>query len=152
MKALRALHGRRQEVRRFLAGDRVVKRPLLPPPVCVDGEWQWYMAPFVTWTGSEPPPEVVARCPYGQPGDYLWVREAWFSLRHDGQRCVGYFADSRCRCSRTVAARRHIFQSANSMTPDRGRLFAKIKSVACVLEDQWNWIIEVEQWETQPPP
>lgn len=29
------------------------------------------------WATDEPDEEMVWKCPYGQPGDRLWVREAW---------------------------------------------------------------------------
>jgi hypothetical protein len=33
------------------------------------------------------------RCPYGQPGDLLWVRETWYSPPKPLNDCLGYAAD-----------------------------------------------------------
>jgi hypothetical protein len=40
----------------------------------VDGQWQWQPAAGDSW---RPYPKIAEYCPYGQPGDRLWVRETW---------------------------------------------------------------------------
>jgi hypothetical protein len=48
-----------------------------------DGQEVWYVP------GDDQPSKVM-RCPYGQPGDRLWVREAWLTV--DGESAF-YRAD-----------------------------------------------------------
>lgn len=40
----------------------------------VDGRWQWKPAGGDEW---QPYPDLSDYCPYGKPGDRLWVRETW---------------------------------------------------------------------------
>lgn len=64
---VRALDGRKTQTR------RIVKQQ---PPNGWDRHC-WYAAPVYGWT-SEPEPAATwhkVRCPYGVPGDLLWVRE-----------------------------------------------------------------------------
>ena len=86
-------------VRALLAGTKMqTRRPVKPQPETQhDGEPYWYVGGYRAW-GYRPPSAVPLRaggnplpCPYGQPGDKLWVREAWARDDEDGQ--VMYRAD-----------------------------------------------------------
>ncbi|MEM7398747.1 MAG: hypothetical protein AAF354_07385, partial [Pseudomonadota bacterium] len=68
-------------VRAVLDGRKTqTRRAVNPqPPVGWDRNC-WYSAPDWGWTATPEPSQAwhVVRCPYGQPGDRLWVREAWW--------------------------------------------------------------------------
>ena len=57
-------------VRAILAGQKTVTRRLLKMP---HGLWE------TSATGELVP--IPANCPYGKPGDRLWVRETWARIR-----------------------------------------------------------------------
>jgi hypothetical protein len=46
----------------------------------------------------EPYMGIVTDCPYGQPGDRLWVRETWCECDGDTGRSVAYRADEWADC------------------------------------------------------
>jgi hypothetical protein len=50
----------------------------------------------VWWCDAEGNPEKSVRCPYGQPGDRLWVRETWqyYDWDEEGEPCIRYAADN----------------------------------------------------------
>ena len=57
-------------VRAILAGAKTqTRRAVKPQPRIVDGVPDW----------------KSVRCPYGQPGDRLWVREAWTRGEDEGE-------------------------------------------------------------------
>lgn len=80
-------------VRELLAGKKTqTRRAVTPQPeISHDGEPYWHIGGYRVW-GYRPPSAVPLRagghplpCPYGKPGDRLWVREAWrASSAHDG--------------------------------------------------------------------
>lgn len=71
-------------VRAILDGRKTqTRRPLkLQPDRDIDGEPYWHVGGFRAWQ-FRPVSDVLRKggallkCPYGVPGDLLWVREAW---------------------------------------------------------------------------
>lgn len=89
-------------VRAVLAGTKTQTRRALKPQPREDksitsgrGElaWQTSVGHFIVSTLPTAPKLFVERCPYGQPGDRLWVREAWRIgawNENDGTLCIDY--------------------------------------------------------------
>ncbi|MFZ5833600.1 MAG: hypothetical protein ACOY3P_26225, partial [Planctomycetota bacterium] len=88
-------------VRAILAGHKTQTRRVVTKPLDFigaggkDGE-EWNDPNYWGWEDGEnnpgsffvlgrnpPHPDVAIGCPYGEPGDRLWVREAWCPL----ERC-----------------------------------------------------------------
>ena len=79
-------------VRAILAGRKTQARsPVEPQPLAIEREFrcddgQWFgICPNNPENDDHPTRGNYFRCPYGQPGDRLWVKEAWGSLRMDGR-------------------------------------------------------------------
>ena len=62
------LEGRKTMTRRVIK-PRPVSQPMLCPTVTNNGQLSWVSQ---TSAGSQ-----IQICPYGEPGDHLWVRETW---------------------------------------------------------------------------
>ena len=58
-------------VRAILDGRKTQeRRPIKPQPI-------WVGDPSVPFRTKDADPKGIIRCPYGAPGDRLWVRETW---------------------------------------------------------------------------
>ena len=69
-------------VRALLAGTKSqTRRAIKPQPVYAGGAWK--CADGSTHQATRPSKSILASCPYGQPGDHLYVREAF-----SGPRCM----------------------------------------------------------------
>ena len=76
-------------VRAILDGQKTqTRRVVKPQPVLVNSQ-SGFRFPHMPGKGSFFPGEAERFCPYGQPGDHLWVRETW---REDGRGIVTYRA------------------------------------------------------------
>jgi hypothetical protein len=88
-------------VRALLAGPKTqTRRVMKPQPTEGPLGWLWDGAAHIHWSLSNiSPAEAVHACPYGQPGDRLWVRETFKYAEHwNGGACcasevVGFKAD-----------------------------------------------------------
>jgi hypothetical protein len=89
-------------VRAILDGSKTqTRRAVKPQPHTLRTEgygWPTKQGGFVSVGG----PEMLAACPYGQPGDELWVRETWQVFYGNDPRIeyraggVGFEGDERC--------------------------------------------------------
>lgn len=100
-------------VRAILVGQKTqTRRPVIPQPTLEDGCPYWHAAEGKRYIPGGPRScfggrscsmtDLIGRyCPYGQPGDRLWVREAWRAYkslddcppRAIGDYGVSYIAD-----------------------------------------------------------
>ena len=88
------LEGRKTQTRRVVKPTQSTPKvaPLRMEPWIIDGEWQEDDNGAPCWSGFHPDYPGEAKwfsCPYGQPGDRLWVRETW--AQHFGE--LRYRAD-----------------------------------------------------------
>ena len=61
--------------------------PILDAIACAASHAAWW------WDGLHSHVGIMQPCPYGKPGDRLWVRETWAETdRHDGTPVVAYRA------------------------------------------------------------
>jgi hypothetical protein len=60
----------------------------------VDGQWQWQPAAGDAW---RPYPRMEEYCPYGKPGDRLWVRETWAPMIGGGYVYAADYTDQRLK-------------------------------------------------------
>ena len=89
-------------VKAILDGRKTVTRRVVKPQPPADKQRSaWYEPGIMGWA----PPEIPSqhwhrvRCPYGQPGDRLWVREAFaFTDAHEPSYIgsIEYRADGKC--------------------------------------------------------
>lgn len=90
------------EVRAILAGTKTQTRRIVKPQPKPDGSWDWawpIVGPGITkgttvdWRDdSKPTISMLRQCPYGAPGDQLWVRETL--RRPAGDASWWYAADN----------------------------------------------------------
>lgn len=80
------------EVLAVLEGRKTqARRPIKPQPSVVEGGTAFFVGHGQGGPGSL---DRIIRCPFGQPGDRLWVRETF--SRRDDTRIVAYRADGEC--------------------------------------------------------
>ena len=85
------LDGRKTQTRRIVK-PQPVQHPSPPCNPDYDIEWRG----FILWLSKGEAAKCMPEyCPYGQPGDRLWVRETFYGIRDggDGNPCVAYRVD-----------------------------------------------------------
>ena len=71
------LEGRKTQTRRVIKPQPPEKYELTGIPCAkIGGTWTWDFHDGIHFSENWGP-EFSARCPYGRPGDLLWVRETW---------------------------------------------------------------------------
>ena len=113
------LNGSKTQTRRVVkpepaASVTAIYRPFAHEP----NNWQGYAdnVGFIRWYG---------RCPYGQPGDRLWVRETHMDLG----ACVLYRADSNAEPERAAVAPRQRWAPSIHMPRHLSRITLEITAV-----------------------
>lgn len=92
------LAGRKSQTRRVVKPTMTAPRvaPLYMKPWVIDGEWQEDDQGLPCWAGEHPDyptGEKWFSCPYGKPGDQLWVRETWHLWGPPERQILEYRAD-----------------------------------------------------------
>lgn len=78
-------------VRALLSGEKTMtRRVVMPQPAVISFGWQWLKKAIrLEWGELAKPEGLLPHCPYGKPGDQLWVRETFWT---DGDELI-YRAD-----------------------------------------------------------
>jgi len=77
-------------VRAILDGRKTVTRRVVKPQPL------WVADPSVPFKTHDADPKGIIYCPYGKPGDRLWVREAWqyYDWNKEGEPCIRFASDN----------------------------------------------------------
>lgn len=136
-------------VRAIIAGRKTQTRRIVKPqPDCrVDGELYWNVGGHrLRPTATNP-----IRCPYGQPGDRLWVRETWRRAYAPGNGSTGviYRADAPRALGMDEYSTRHAWHPSIHMPRLASRITLEIVSVRA----EWlNDISEADAMAEGGPP
>lgn len=80
-------------VRALLNGSKTqTRRVVKPAPKMVDDQWFFYRRDCPVYLSTSI--AAIESCPYGQPGDQLWVREAWSHDAESLEQCRASFEDA----------------------------------------------------------
>jgi len=126
------LDGRKTQTRRPVKPQPDPKR--IKEPVNVDGQWCWRNG----WDGSL---DGKFDCPYGVPGDRLWVRETWCYATESLGVCpaTAYRADG--------AVKYHKFEDAT--IPDGTEMFNAMHSDWPDNVTRWRPSIHMPRWASR---
>ena len=97
-----------QMVLKILSGEKTQTRRIMKPqPTNENGYWTWgkqgiFVAHDVIPVEKVQAPMLSNKCPYGRPGDYLWLRETWCEGLSDTHECWGYRADMKYQCGKPI--------------------------------------------------
>lgn len=84
-------------VRAILADQKTQTRRVMKNPPTPSAHFPWLGVKSLRGTHSfvypNALPEILAECPYGQPGDRLWVQEEWGDVNLYGAPAIAYSAD-----------------------------------------------------------
>lgn len=118
-------------VRAILAGKKTQTRLVVKPqPVYVEsrGAWRWDSPKALAqWTGDRPESAALVgmrgNCPYGAPGDVLWVRETWAreDLGPEEYPRLVWAADRAARWQSSETCFSDVFYLASDYEPARWR-------------------------------
>ncbi|MBA4707553.1 hypothetical protein [Aquitalea aquatica] len=86
-------------VRAILSGLKTQTRRLMKNPPTPSEHFPWLGVKSLRGPGHFVYPnalrQILAECPYGEPGDQIWVRETWDFLPSGTSECmIRYFADN----------------------------------------------------------
>lgn len=152
-----------EEVQAILANGKIqIQRVVKPQPVLRDGDdpcWSWRYGEknppqLSRWFDVESFGDTLSRyCPYGQPGDRLWVRETWACrARGDFYTQIEYGDGTRIDFSPKFFDTVERCDAPNKWRPSvhmphwASRITVEVVSVAVKQENGvWVWVVEFER-------
>lgn len=156
-----------EEVQAILANGKIqIQRVVKPQPVLRDGDdpcWSWRYGEknppqLSRWFDVESFGDTLSRyCPYGQPGDRLWVRETWATaIQYDNlapsELPTGAslwwkaFASDIPMSIRNLGSRPGKWRPSVHMPHWASRITVEVVSVAVKQENGvWVWVGEFER-------
>lgn len=105
-------------VRAILEGRKTITRRVIKPqPEIVDAEPRYRENTWAFWSDKVPKyrGELIVHCPYGKPGDLLWVRETW-AIDQGDQSVIFYRATDDKTCGNPWRPSIHMPRKASRIT------------------------------------
>lgn len=111
------LEGRQTQFRRKIKPQPTWHNCSKPSYLSIDDAWDWP-------TVSSPAPQVTWKCPFGKPGDRLFVQEEWANIADDGRPPQYVY-----RLDDSALAEYEIWNPAITMPREASRITLEVKRV-----------------------
>ncbi len=121
-------------VRALLSGAKTQTRRIVKPqPVYAGGAWK--CADGSTHQASRQSKSLLESCPYGQPGERLWVKEDW---RIEGKHTDSYLPDE-IECNRSHFSR-PAYEASITWNKD---MYGKLRSLSTMPQSFSRILLEI---------